>query len=42
MGECLAILGGGQLARMTAYAAYRLGLEVGVMARPADDNPACL
>jgi 5-(carboxyamino)imidazole ribonucleotide synthase len=25
---------------MTSYAAYRLGLDVGVMARPADDNPA--
>jgi 5-(carboxyamino)imidazole ribonucleotide synthase len=36
----IAILGGGQLARMTAYAAFRLGLEVGVVARPADDSPA--
>ncbi len=40
MKGCLAILGGGQLARMSAYAAYRLGLDVGIMARPADDNPA--
>lgn len=42
MNRCLAILGGGQLARMTAYAAYRLGLEVGIAARPADDSPAVL
>jgi 5-(carboxyamino)imidazole ribonucleotide synthase len=36
----LAILGGGQLARMTAYAAYRLGFDVGVVARPEGDSPA--
>jgi 5-(carboxyamino)imidazole ribonucleotide synthase len=30
----IAILGGGQLARMSAYAAYRLGFEVGIVARP--------
>lgn len=36
----IAILGGGQLARMSAYAAYRLGFEVGIVARPTDDSPA--
>ncbi|MEW5855423.1 MAG: 5-(carboxyamino)imidazole ribonucleotide synthase [Myxococcota bacterium] len=38
----IAILGGGQLARMTAAAAFRLGLEVGVVARQAEDSPATL
>src|SRR5687768_14666683 len=38
----IAILGGGQLARMTASAAFRLGVEVGVVARQAEDSPAML
>lgn len=35
----LGILGGGQLARMTAYAAHRLGIRVHIMASAAD-SPA--
>lgn len=42
MTQRVAILGGGQLARMSAYAAYRLGGEVGIVARPTDDSPARL
>ncbi len=42
MTQRIAILGGGQLARMSAYAAYRLGCEVGIVARPAEDSPALL
>ncbi len=42
MVQRIAILGGGQLARMSAYAAYRLGCEVGIVARPGDDSPALL
>ncbi|MCS7080524.1 MAG: 5-(carboxyamino)imidazole ribonucleotide synthase [Chloracidobacterium sp.] len=42
MTQRIAILGGGQLARMSAYAAYRLGCEVGIVARPGDDSPALL
>ncbi len=36
----LAILGGGQLARMTALAAHSLGIEVGIVAEPGEDAPA--
>lgn len=36
----LAILGAGQLARMTAQAAQRLGVVVTVVGRPQDENPA--
>jgi len=36
----LGILGGGQLARMSTYAAHRLGIPVAIIARPTDDNPA--
>ncbi|MGQ9896507.1 MAG: 5-(carboxyamino)imidazole ribonucleotide synthase [Acidobacteriota bacterium] len=42
MTQRIAILGGGQLARMSAMAAYRLGCEVGIVARPGDDSPALL
>jgi 5-(carboxyamino)imidazole ribonucleotide synthase len=42
MTQRIAILGGGQLARMSAAAAYRLGCEVGIVARPGDDSPALL
>lgn len=42
MTQRIAILGGGQLARMSAYAAYRLGCEIGIVARPTDDSPALL
>ncbi|MHC4838000.1 MAG: 5-(carboxyamino)imidazole ribonucleotide synthase, partial [Planctomycetota bacterium] len=38
-GACLGVLGGGQLGRMFALAARRMGYRVGVLA-PGSDNPA--
>ena len=35
----IGIIGGGQLARMTAYAAYRMGLEIAIL-DPEPDSPA--
>ncbi|HMW01460.1 MAG TPA: 5-(carboxyamino)imidazole ribonucleotide synthase, partial [Acidobacteriota bacterium] len=32
----IGILGGGQLARMTAYAAFRLGFQIGILEREAE------
>ena len=37
--ERIGIIGGGQLARMTAYAAYRMGLEIAIL-DPEPDSPA--
>ena len=37
--KAIGIIGGGQLARMTAYAAYRMGLEIAIL-DPEPDSPA--
>ncbi|MGH7801650.1 MAG: 5-(carboxyamino)imidazole ribonucleotide synthase [Thermodesulfobacteriota bacterium] len=37
--KTIGIIGGGQLARMTAYAAYRMGLEIAIL-DPEPDSPA--